>query len=53
VARVDAIATTPELDTADALPLDELAHATAQAETAVAGVEAVLGPGEHPSARRR
>jgi predicted PurR-regulated permease PerM len=45
VARVDAIATTPDLDTADALPADELARATAQAETAVAGVEAVVGKG--------
>jgi hypothetical protein len=54
VARIDAISTTPtDRETAEALPLEELARATAQAEKAIAGVEAALGPGEEPPERRR
>ena len=54
VARVDAIDTTPANgETAEPLPLDELTRATAQAETAIAGVEAALGPAKEPPERRR
>src|SRR5262249_26711730 len=54
VARVDAIDTTPANgETAEPLPLDELTRATAQAEKAIAGVEAALGSGEEPPERRR
>lgn len=45
VARVDAVEGD---DDADALPLDELERATAQAEQAVEGVEAVVGTSEEP-----
>ena len=45
VARVDAV---EDDDDADALPLDELERATAQAERAVEGVEAVVGTSEEP-----
>ena len=54
VARVDAIPTAPaDGETTEPLPLDELTRATAQAEKAIAGVEAALGPIEQPPARRR